>query len=773
MWKQLLFVGVSAAVIAVVPSQLRGAEGCGCSPREIKQWTFDGTEALAGWTVTGEVGFDNTKSREGQQGALRIGPGGKVSIKLRDKAGSGTLEIWVYDDATTPENPKAAHVGPRWGLLENDNKVLAAGILYNSYLGGDEGYSATLYDGKTWFNQLFWLGVKRTPPAWHKWTFDFDPDMGLQLSHNGKELGAVDPAKVDLTGFNSIAIWGDQSGPRGQNLWVSNVTVTLGGPVKVVATGGAADPYDDAAVAADAAVSRPVTLYAKSNPPPTPKLADLPLVPSVSQYGITWTFERPVRAGRFVNGDWYVVGPATIKAIDPKPLYGGEIPKLQLDHMDKERPEAARVRNGFMIEPPAAQKVAYDSGVRNFFDPALVQKLPAELKPGDSLVSTISMPKGLKLRAPLWHDIERGVDDSSPIRTAAVLTCVAEPQPADAFRPAFCDRQQKIYLSRNLKRELLPTVAAVKDMPSLERFVRFTRRPWVGTGFFGFEAPVENMPQYGRDYGRVAGISALLLCTDLKPEPKEPLLVNYVQVGIDLGAMIRGGHPGFDAHGGHGSGRKLPIVFAGLLLDDPVLANIGRWFPKASFGEDEQTAYGECWTGAKVVFTGHSAIDAATGVGRSRGNHWGPYEHLPPSRWGPGQNTSEAYRRCCTSVAWVAQALALRLMHAEKAWNHDAFFDYVDRWMFENDAGFVKTVKEATGKDHSPEWARQGQSWEPYVNEMWFKYRPGLAAPTDGWKQPHDDTYYRTAVEKMRESSPDKPRPASVTPKTARDRSAR
>ena len=38
-------------------------------------------------------------------------------------------------------------------------------------------------------------------------------------------------------------------------------------------------------------------------------------------------------------------------------------------------------------------------------------------------------------------------------------------------------------------------------------------------------------------------------------------------------------------------------------------------------------------------------------------------------------------------------------MHAEKAWNHDAFFDYVDRWMFENDAGFVKTLKQATGKD--------------------------------------------------------------------------
>ena len=746
MCKTIVTFALAAAVLAGLPSRVRSDEGCGCAPQETKQWTFDNKEALAGWTVTGDVGIDNAKGREGQQGALRIGPGGKALFKLRDKAESGKFELWVFEDGTTPQKVKAARVGPRWGLLENNAKVLAAGILYNSYLGGDEGYTATLYDGKSWFNELFWLGVNRKP-GWHHWTFDFDPDGGLQVSHDGKELGAVDPAKVDLKGFTSIAIWGDEGGSPGQTIWVSNARATLGGPVKVVATGGQADPYDDKAVAADAAVSRPVTLYSKDNPPPTPKLDDLPLAPSVSQYGITWTFEQPARVGRFVNGDWYVVGPATVKMIDPKPLYGKEIPKFQLDHMDKERPEAARVRNGFMINPPAEMKVAYDSGVRNFFDPALVQKLPARLKPGDSLVSTISMPKGLKLRAPLWQNVERGVDDSSPVRTAAVLTCVAQPQPADAFRPGFCDRQQRIYLSRNLERELLPKVAAVKGMPSLERFVRFTRRPWVGTGFFGFEAPVENMPQYGRDYGRVAGISALLLCTDLKPAQKEPLLVNYVQVGIDLGSMIRGGHPGFDAHGGHGSGRKLPIVFAGLMLDDPVLANINKSFPKASFGEDEQTAYADCWTGAKVVFTGHSAIDAATGAARSRGSNWGPYEHIPPAKWGPGQNTSESYRRCCTSVAWVAQALALRLMHAEKAWNHDAFFDYVDRWMFENDAGFVKTLKQATGKGYSAEWARQGQTWEPYVNELWFKYRPTLAAPRDGWKQPHDESYYRTAIE--------------------------
>ena len=42
--------------------------------------------------------------------------------------------------------------------------------------------------------------------------------------------------------------------------------------------------------------------------------------------------------------------------------------------MDKERPENQRVRNGFMLNPPAEMKVAYDSGVRNWFDPALIQE---------------------------------------------------------------------------------------------------------------------------------------------------------------------------------------------------------------------------------------------------------------------------------------------------------------------------------------------------------------------------------------------------------------
>ena len=716
------------------------------APGAVSKHDFNHADALTGWMVSGDASIDLTRDRQGAGGSLKIGPGGSALLKLRAQDGSGKVELWIYDDGSKPADGKATRIGPRWGLLQSDGRLMAAGIFHASYLAGDEGFTATACDGKDWLEQLFWLGVNRAPTGWHKWTFDFDPEVGLRLFHNDKEVGpSLD--KANLKGFDALEIWGDNGRENGQTIWVDDVAVVLGGPAHLI-TATEADPYDDKAVAEFAASLRPPVIYSKEREPGAPNLEELPLRESVSEHGMTWHFDQPARFGQFVNGDWYAVGPVTVRMIDPKPLYGAEIPRRELDQIDKERPEEQRVRNGFMVNPPAQMKVAYDSGVRNWFDPALIQKLPAAIKPGDCLVSTISMPKGLILHAQLRNNIERGVEDCSPIRTAAVLTCVSAPQPPDAFRPAFCDRNQRIYLARDLKRELLPMAAATPSLPNLDRFIRFTRRPWVGTCFFGFVEPVENMPQYGLEYGRVSGLAALLLCADLKPEQKEPLLINFVQIGIDLGGMIRAGHPGWTGWGGHGSGRKLPIVFAGILLGDEELANVNKSFPKASFGEDEQTAYGDGWTGARVVFAGHSGIDAATGRGRNkaRGEQWGPYEHLPPSQWKDGQNTSESYRRCCTSVGWVPQALALRLLGAEKFWDHDPFFDYVDRWMYENDTEFLKTIKTSTGQDHNHDWSRQGQCWEPFVNEMWSRHRTELPAPTDGWKLPRDNSYYRAAV---------------------------
>ncbi|MCZ7648186.1 MAG: hypothetical protein M5U26_23495 [Planctomycetota bacterium] len=444
-----------------------------------------------------------------------------------------------------------------------------------------------------------------------------------------------------------------------------------------------------------------------------PKLEDLEQAKSLEKDGITWTFEAPVRAGRFVNGDWYVVGPATVVKIDPAPTdeRNNSVLNLPLDEYSRgASPFDSRVEQG-----------------RGEKGKKLRAKLPLALKPGDNLISSI----GVEIHS-LPSPLRPGDKNGSPVGSLSILTCLKEPAPADAFRPSYGDREQKLYFARDLRKALLPGLPREGIELKYDHGASFTiddfaeryRRPWLDVCFFHFDAPAQYQVQYGREAGRSAGMAALLLCLDYTAEEKEKLLVNFVQYGIDLWGLARAGFPGWPAHGGHGTGRKLPIVFAGLLLGDDEMASPSVTYPKLKFGEDMQTMYDTGWTGAKAVYAGHVGAEGVPGKA-----DWGKYEHLQPKDW-PGR-LGESYRRCCTSLAWVGQALALRILHAEKAWAHDAFFDYEDRWMSEDDSEHVKIIKETAGLDFTADWARQRQAWDPFVQQMWAKYRHNLPAAPD------------------------------------------
>jgi hypothetical protein len=112
----------------------------------------------------------------------------------------------------------------------------------------------------------------------------------------------------------------------------------------------------------------------------------------------------------------------------------------------------------------------------------------------------------------------------------------------------------------------------------------------------------------------------------------------------------------------------------------------------------------------------------------------GPHEQLQPPNWpiSEGSQLGEVYRRCCTSTALVAEALAARLLSAVGAWNYPAFFDYADRWMSENDTQSVATILSQTGYDYTADWLRQrqtrsflqGRIAQPgFVDDMWTAYR--------------------------------------------------
>jgi len=224
-----------------------------------KAATFDSAEAIAGWTTSGDVSVDASKNREGEGGgALKVGPGGKAVWTLRDTDGSGKVDLWIFEDQTKPADPKARRVGPRWGLVQKDGRVLVMGVIYAPYLGGGTAYATSDSDQKSWFNVQH-SAVKRTA-GWHRWTFDFDAAKGLAIAHNGKALPKrrFDWNKTKIKGFTGVALFGDGGKGDGQTIWVDDVAADLGGPVQAMAA--PPPPPPPATPETDPAPENPVSL---------------------------------------------------------------------------------------------------------------------------------------------------------------------------------------------------------------------------------------------------------------------------------------------------------------------------------------------------------------------------------------------------------------------------------------------------------------------------------------------------------------------------------
>ena len=258
-------------------------------------------------------------------------------------------------------------------------------------------------------------------------------------------------------------------------------------------------------------------------------------------------------------------------------------------------------------------------------------------------------------------------------------------------------------------------------------------------------APEENMRNYGKAIAKEVEQGALLLLLNYSDEQKEELLVNFIQVGIDLYGIVKygGGKNRWVPGGGHNSGRKWPIVFAGMMLDDADMANVD-----AAFQEDGQTYYGKGWTGATAIWGTRHSIDPGM-----------DHEHKHPSNWtrsGNSDNNSEGYRQCCSSISWVGMALAARIMQATELWNHPAFFDYVDRWLTEDWTEFHKIVVKQGGGDSGN---LQGGTSEEFIKDMWDAYRytvgaSGLTIITTQLSDADEGVNYNTPLQALNGTEP-------------------
>ncbi len=458
---------------------------------------------------------------------------------------------------------------------------------------------------------------------------------------------------------------------------------------------------------------------------------------SLSQFGITWTFDKELSTdgtgdtyqyGQFANGDYWVVGPVNITNIDPPSTFSG-----------------AREINGSMINPsPITINQGYDNdfgggGYNRALNVAwgVSPSTPLPVPPHSSLISSISIVPSSHLHM----DLE----------TAAVLTVLDAPAPSGSFRPPYCGSDKTIKFNiTDLDYSVLSKLAPVANTPSLSTWEDKFDRVWLdhvpywnGRRYH----PQQNMPDYGQYISASVGQAGLLLNLNFTDQEKETLLIRFVQVGIDnYGIVQAGGIENWWNNGGHASGRKFPILFAGAVLNDADMKAIGEKSgdymfsgdytnknPPSDyvhFGEDDQTFYVSTadielcidpngdWYSEENPPPG--LADDAIYFLPWQWEHEGMPEwerrHVTSLRMGiTGAvgyitlNWDTGYRLCCTVRTWGGQVLATHIMGLKNLWNHDVLFDYVDRYFEIEDwfeFKFVENMWRTYRDDYGCVWTR-------------------------------------------------------------------
>lgn len=395
----------------------------------------------------------------------------------------------------------------------------------------------------------------------------------------------------------------------------------------------------------------------------------LPAQTVLEQHGITWTIAGAASSGRFINGDHYVVAPlgCSLLAISPATAVVG-----------------GRSINGSMRNPGYTGSQGYGTGQYTSYDPArnVARSLPLALAPGDSIVSTISTAGG----APV-------------ISKAAILTVLAAAPAVPSFRPPYSgpNKPPALYPESmvswgNIVRSFPASYAAHLNTPPPNETMSLTQRfagCWLeggnGWGGAGDLHPAAWMPSYYRDHGYITGRAMLALCADVPEAEKVELVIHMMQRAIDLYWAMRNGYTGgTDAHS---SGRKVVVVWGGLMGFDPGLRfneHIRQFSPlpppendnRGQFSEDSATFYVQ-ETSPGVFNGGHGGYTIADKGLADWGNfHFTSPQHDNAQWWG-----GSPYRLCCTANGYLGSALAMHAMGGVPAWGHDAFFDYMDRYV--------------------------------------------------------------------------------------------
>jgi hypothetical protein len=455
------------------------------------------------------------------------------------------------------------------------------------------------------------------------------------------------------------------------------------------------------------------------------QIGSIPTTKSITQYGITWTFAESVGYGQFVNGDYWVVD------------IGNGVKITNISPGDAIRPSTTQHMNGSMLNPHALQ--GYD-GI-SFYVPSLnvgvgiSSETPLILSGDVSLVSTISnlvitgTTSIVKTAAvltclssvPPAGSFRPGI--SSTTKTLHNINSVNRSRLKSLSCPTtkpdiatYTGMLQMVFLDHSashLSRYIRPTDSGMDNY-------------YYATTF------AESALLLNLDYTAAEKESLLINSIQLGID-----LYSYIEGGVNEWGKL-----GWQPDGGNTNGRKWPIMFAGIMLDYPPMRDIGQksgdylyanghgagdWpSDYISFGEDGQTFY---VAQSDVDITGntvwvrddsrqygrHLHFDINTNTftiavppqGATIGPWWPdtrnddvnenvlcrPYKSsmIGMPEWGIRYSTdpqqSDAswnsnYRTIRTAAgAWAGVTMAVRIMGYKGQWNHNALFDYTDRYV--------------------------------------------------------------------------------------------
>jgi hypothetical protein len=396
-------------------------------------------------------------------------------------------------------------------------------------------------------------------------------------------------------------------------------------------------------------------------PPDTPPPGDVyEYANQITKSGITFYFDKMYPIGTFANGDFWVAGDEVV--------------------ITKITPDFRNEQNGWEVNPKVEGGQGFTKDVRDY-NSSLVPELPYTAKPTSSIVKSIR------------SSVAASAMCRRCVESAVVLTVISEPiDGTKYFRPPYVGEEKPFIPVADLRTDLLPSLEPVEQTPLLDDFPEIKNIQMchkVGGGGIGLNPNISYRNEYGAAVGtRNADIALRLMLND-SIEEKMPLLIAYVQYGIDLYHMVKQGYV-FKGGGGHDPGKKLPPVFAAVMLDDLELKQVmmskadvfHETYVLRESHDKERILFGSDWEVSasrleeaywKVVF-----YYVTTGY-PDGGNKaiMDPYGYIDG---GPRPGT--AYQYCCSSKPWKGSILAIKLMpELAVVWNDDVTTRYVERWV--------------------------------------------------------------------------------------------